>query len=194
MEMTFRITRIYLCDTIEGQLVWNFSFFTFYREIRVKGWPFLPYHRSVISNGGKWLSIDHLSVLFNYSMHNTMIKGPIADLNCLSLGRMRGKFDKLKMTSLAFNRAKDPSKSWGCTERVLSLSPLSICSRGRCGDIKSRSMFTLFVLVVPLQSKLVGWKLWINWSPALHWYSFHTEFDDKEDNTIYLLNIDLISL
>lgn len=44
-------------------------------------------------------------------MHNTMIKGPIADLNCLSLGRMRGKFDKLKMTSLAFNRAKDPPKA-----------------------------------------------------------------------------------
>lgn len=190
MEMTFRITRIYLCGTIEGQQVWNFSFFTFYREIRVKGWPFLPYHRSVISHGGKWLPIDHLSVLCNYSMHNTMIKGPIADLNCLSLGRMRGEFDKLKMTSLAFNRAKDPSKRYW-------RGSLSICSRGRCGDIKSRSKHVHTIchhLVVPLQSKLVGWKLWINWSPALHWYSFHTEFDDKEDSTIYLLNIDPISL
>lgn len=143
MEMTFIITRIYLCGTIEGQLVWNFSFFTFYREIRVKGWPFLPYHRSVISNGGKWLPIDHLSVLCNYSMHNTMIKGPIADLNCLSLGRMRGKFDKLKMTSLAFNRAKDPSKSWGCTEEVLFPYALEVVVEILNLEV---SMFTLFVI------------------------------------------------
>lgn len=44
-------------------------------------------------------------------MHNTMIKGPIADLNCLSLGRMRGKFDKLKMTSLALTEPKTPLKA-----------------------------------------------------------------------------------
>lgn len=144
MEMTFRITRIYLCGTIEGQLVWNFSFFTFYREIRVKGWPFLPYHRSVISHGGKWLPIDHLNVLCNYSMHNTMIKGPIADLNCLSLGRMRGGgFDKLKMTSLAFNRAKDHSKSWGCTEEVLFPYALEVVVEILNLEV---SMFTLFVI------------------------------------------------
>lgn len=159
--------------------VWNFSFFTFYREIRVKGWPFLPYHRSVISNGGKWLSIDHLSVLFNYSMHNTMIKGPIADLNCLSLGRMRGEFDKLKMTSLAFNRAKDPSKSWGCTEGVLSLSPLSICSRGRCGYIKSRSKHVHTICPGGSTSVQIGWLKIMNklvTCPALIFVSYRVRW------------------
>lgn len=102
-----------------------------------------PAGLSVISHGGKWLPIDHLSVLFNYSMHNTMIKGPIADLNCLSLGRMRGEFDKLKMTSLAFNRAKDPSKSWGCTEGVLFPYALEVVVEILNLEV---SMFTLFVI------------------------------------------------
>lgn len=101
--------------------------------------------------------MDHLSVRCNYSMHNTMIKGPIADLNCLSLGRMRGKFDILKMTSLALIEPKTPPKAEDVLKRF------SLCHHFPYAlevvvDILNLevSMFTLFVLVVPLQSKLVG--------------------------------------
>lgn len=76
-----------------------------------------------------------------------MIKGPIADLNGLSLGRMRGKFDKLKMTSLALTEPKTPPKAEDvlkgfslyhhfpyALEVVVEISNLEV------------SMFTLFVI------------------------------------------------